>query len=1484
MHQTKNAVGNLVNRYKAVLKKCHILNVFGSLALAGTICLGMPSLANAADPADLGADATGWNITDEGTLTGDTESSTYILSKQALSLTGDAANTDIFIKGTDPNSTTYTTGDNSLTLKGTDTSEVQLTIGDGSLKTVIDTGTGAIQISGASAPNAANLIIKGIGEVKTTHADGIAILEHATLTLSSGTENEKSATVTGNVLLNGTGATLSVSENDKNKVDGSVTITEGILHLSGGTKLTITKNLDITSSDASLAFNSTGNLTVEGELQAKAETSGEWNNDNLATNGTVEIGSLNLAKNGDKLAYANIKENLTIIGTAKTDTSFLTGNLAATGLKVTANTLSLKAAGEDSGGTYTGTTSIDGGTLAIEEGSWHLGDVNITKGEFNIAGAGSNIANSVQIKSDGADATATITDSIFTANSVLIANVTENDSTLNLINSTLSGDVTLNGKNTDNTKLVASKNMSGAANTIFGSVNVKNGTIQVDDSTILSISKDLDTNSSDVAFSLSSGSTLDVAGTWTHLGALTTGDSGNFANGQFIVGALDVKTSGKDVAKLALDAGTHTFKGFGADKAFLSVASTNYGKDDRGLNISGGNVMLNGLGGYYEGKTAVSGGTLAASGGNWRIGETALTGGTIHASAGQLAISKLEGKTSGTLNVTGGAKVALESTSTFLGASKFTVANAGSTLKLTADSIMKWNAGTSKYVVDTSNYNAANSSSLGAADGSLVILTGYAGQELDLAKFDSTLLSSNTFAGISNSKLAKAYEGNNIVFAGAKIVGANTQIAGNTSVAAGEMLTIMPAEGKTDAKIASTAIISVPAIAVGGTSKNLLVEGGLVLDGALGSTTELPSRIQTLTIDSASGVDVLNAANLLADETVLKNGLLRIMDSPSTSLGILQANGGTIFVDPSYVRIDSVASSKFASKLLQGVGGMVSISKNNTWAEASLQRLSAMDTSMPILAMDQPLSILITDAGAGQVVLDKGVNAAGEINGAAVTSTLHFGKGSLLMINAPSLAKAPALDASKYLNSTLYADPEALLHIHNAKAGDAVAVALVQDGEGSEGWLTENVRINSALLQVKSAALLNGTYLVELTAKNAKLTFPLLQDSSALFINGFASYLDENSSSMGARFISRVFSNQFLGENNLQLAVSTFESAVQMAAVGGVSSTSLYAATAAAAASAVRISNSNPLGGMTLAYHKDGNAISLENGLSAGNAYKNGVALWATPLYQHSSVSGQHAGAFKTGYNSNLLGVSIGADYTMGENTRFGAAFNVGGVETKSKGGFTQVRNSANFYGFNVYGGYRMDALNFSGDIGYLYSSNSLKQNTPQSLLMAQNTASVHASVWSFGIKGEYKFAMDALDITPYLAMRFNAITTNAYTVKNASASMFRIEKANQNVWMIPVGISVSKEIASGDWKVTPQLSLGAVFAAGDLKAHSRFSVPNYVPAGELIMRVVDPATFDATVGLGATNNNFTLGLNYNLQLSQKRSAHSVFGTLRYSF
>ncbi len=48
MQLTKGAIGNLIAKYKSVLKKCHLLNVFGTLAVGGILVMGSAGIASAA--------------------------------------------------------------------------------------------------------------------------------------------------------------------------------------------------------------------------------------------------------------------------------------------------------------------------------------------------------------------------------------------------------------------------------------------------------------------------------------------------------------------------------------------------------------------------------------------------------------------------------------------------------------------------------------------------------------------------------------------------------------------------------------------------------------------------------------------------------------------------------------------------------------------------------------------------------------------------------------------------------------------------------------------------------------------------------------------------------------------------------------------------------------------------------------------------------------------------------------------------------------------------------------------------------------------------------------------------------------------------------------------------------------------------------------------------------------------------------------------
>ena len=65
----------------------------------------------------------------------------------------------------------------------------------------------------------------------------------------------------------------------------------------------------------------------------------------------------------------------------------------------------------------------------------------------------------------------------------------------------------------------------------------------------------------------------------------------------------------------------------------------------------------------------------------------------------------------------------------------------------------------------------------------------------------------------------------------------------------------------------------------------------------------------------------------------------------------------------------------------------------------------------------------------------------------------------------------------------------------------------------------------------------------------------------------------------------------------------------------------------------------------------------------------------------------------------------------------------------------------------------------------------------------------------------------------------------------------------------------------------------------------ARVKIPGLAGAADVKMQQVDYATFDGTAGFEVGNGQgFSVGVNYNLQLSEHRTGHGVFGTLRYEF
>ncbi len=313
-------------------------------------------------------------------------------------------------------------------------------------------------------------------------------------------------------------------------------------------------------------------------------------------------------------------------------------------------------------------------------------------------------------------------------------------------------------------------------------------------------------------------------------------------------------------------------------------------------------------------------------------------------------------------------------------------------------------------------------------------------------------------------------------------------------------------------------------------------------------------------------------------------------------------------------------------------------------------------------------------------------------------------------------------------------------------------------------------------------------------------------------------------------------------------------------------------------------------------------AATASIGLAAGNGSATdtmGMSVWLSPLYKHTSAYGFGTGTFDSGYNTDLAGIMLGADVTFAEAFTLGVAFNVGGGNTSTTGDIADSTNNFDFWGLTGYLGYHQNNFGLLFDVGYSGVWNDTEQDMDSAVSAASTYGGAYAalgglesdftsSAWTVGLRAEYTFETEVMDIIPHIGIRYTSVTVDGHDVDSKGAgTVFSVDSSQQNTWSFPIGVTLSSEIETeSGWSVTPRVDFGIVAVAGDFDAKTSASVPNYGQLGalDLKMQTVDGFAFDGGLGLGISNGAFSFDVNYNVQLSEHTTSHMVMGSFRYEF
>lgn len=267
--------------------------------------------------------------------------------------------------------------------------------------------------------------------------------------------------------------------------------------------------------------------------------------------------------------------------------------------------------------------------------------------------------------------------------------------------------------------------------------------------------------------------------------------------------------------------------------------------------------------------------------------------------------------------------------------------------------------------------------------------------------------------------------------------------------------------------------------------------------------------------------------------------------------------------------------------------------------------------------------------------------------------------------------------------------------------------------------------------------------------------------------------------------------------------------------------------------------------------------------------------IWAKYIHNKHEVNGAASSMGGLSSSNDYDGVMVGAELAKKGDYQYGIAFAYGDGDGSGMG----VENDFDTWGINLYSNLKKDDVNIIADLGYSKSSNELTGKVEKGTL----TADRDVNILTAGVRAEKLYVNGDTQVVPYIGLRYFNIDGDSYTSYYNGKVAFQNEADSQNVWTLPVGVSLRNEtVTKSGWRVTPKVDLAYIFAFGDtdntvtLNAGSGMSTLSY--------DVVDSSSWLASAALEAGKGDWSYGVGYSYQKGSDVENNKWFVNVNYSF
>lgn len=278
----------------------------------------------------------------------------------------------------------------------------------------------------------------------------------------------------------------------------------------------------------------------------------------------------------------------------------------------------------------------------------------------------------------------------------------------------------------------------------------------------------------------------------------------------------------------------------------------------------------------------------------------------------------------------------------------------------------------------------------------------------------------------------------------------------------------------------------------------------------------------------------------------------------------------------------------------------------------------------------------------------------------------------------------------------------------------------------------------------------------------------------------------------------------------------------------------------------------------------------------AGWVNENG-GIWAK--YIHRTYDTDAMGSSMGGIHSSTDydGAIVGVDFGKSGKFQSGVAFHYGSGD----GHGLVSRNDYDAWGITMYGSMKDEAAgtNLMADIGWMTSDNDIDGTVEGKSMSADRDV----DAWTIGLRGEKEYVFGRNQLVPYVGLRYMSVNPGRYTAYYNGQAAFNYDADNQNLWMLPIGVSFRNEtVTAGGWRITPKVDLSYIWAFGDTDTDMTVNAGAY--SDSLYYDVMDDSSWLASLGVEASKDVWSFGLGYGYQKGDDEKNRTWFVNASYAF